>query len=124
MRLAGTGGGPIYAEGQPIWNDEYVIACASYLGDGRWRLDLQNKDAALSEVWFPFRMSHTYIGVDPDDDIFFYPFIYGIAVLASTCGEFDWEGLSYPGAASGPWSSWPTIRPGRSSPPPSGRRDT
>ena len=102
VRVAATGSGRVYAEGQSSWNDEYISANASYLGDGRWRLDLQNKNADLSEVWFPFRLNPTYMGDDPDDDVFFYPVIYGIAILASSCGEFDWDGLSYPGAASAP----------------------
>ncbi len=80
-----------------------VNAMVTFLGDGRWQLDLKAKQH-LQRIYFPFQTKRTPVASRVSDEIFYYPRLLGFAEKASARdANWDW-GLkfTYPGQLFAP----------------------
>ncbi|PYV04223.1 MAG: hypothetical protein DMG10_08610 [Acidobacteria bacterium] len=80
-----------------------VNAMVTFLGDDRWKLDLQAKQH-LRRIYFPAQTKRTPVASRVSDEIFYYPRILGLAEKASARNtDWDWgPKFIYPGQLFAP----------------------
>ncbi len=91
-----------YYQGAATYDDAYLSATLTDLGDDVWQLSLQMKTRTLSELMFPWQSSRMVLGASESDDVAYSPIRCGTAEQTVTRADFDWYGSEYPGQSLAP----------------------
>ena len=88
--------------GKYYFERDSLNAVIQDLGDDKWQLDISNKASEIKELWFPWISKRIKLNDNLQDDIIYYPYLFGTAVKNTSLKDWGWKGLDYPGTLFAP----------------------
>lgn len=85
-----------------VFEDGLLRGEVCEVDEGVWELDLTIKSGTATQVWFPWVSQPEALNGDRSDDVIYYPYLLGVAQIATNLRDWGWQGLKYPGSCISP----------------------